>query len=1088
MKIQSTLPALWIAASMPMAALFASPSAAAAPPVSLGNPVTMNCAPGSRIVENGDGNSVSWSRSANGYDFRLYDSRLNVIKQFSIKTMVSTGEPSGVYLVKGGNEAEMRYVTDHLFNTDDLYEVRFTSGDIYNEKGQYLGRTDTNYMYVTESGNMYAGGTSTIREADESEIWIKMHQTTIPVWLKEIVKMYSVHNDFGAPAMALMADIAGSDVVGSAGNFDHFATSQSYMFHNGRKSYVNILPYQYFYLTIDRCNRIIASLKQNPDTSVKHTVIADAYALRAWCYLNLAQRYQFTYFGNESKPCVPLVDENNTTLLSTEGVSRSTVKETYNFILGDLDSAVNILKSCDTEQETLYPSAPKMMVGTAAAYGLRARVNLIMHNYRAAESDARNAIESFSGRPYLPGEIKPGGFTDLDDPSWMWGLRYDENDPVYTRPGVVSFTSHMSAFSSAMYASVAGRYINASLFNSIPETDVRRNLFFDGNAENSVITDEQRAFFFSHADVTQPYRSLKFGAIRGDNSITYNYSVADFPLMRVEEMYYIVAEAMAMSGNTAGARDYLLSFVRDYRNPSYNLPAGISANELLDEIWHQRRIEFWGEGLSFFDLMRLNKGVNRLGGGYPEWNNYIIAPDDPLLLLRFPIINTTTFNNAALVDDAVNNPETEDPTPYTDSGEIVPYDGYVYSFNSYFNPIDGYITYMPSESSLHSGWKEFTSFISGTGVLTIHFDPKTGKVEVPVQMPDSENPSAGVADAYTFYGTEDYADASSVEKVEGERKFAFCLDLVYFTTDATGNRNVTDRRVTWIGKSRPDINLYVNSTQNTQNGTYSVFTDEASAEVTLQGYFDGDLRVYLDILPEDDRDIREIVDHLKSLDPLPSGYTVTRNIPRGSYGIYRLITDARGNVRNISADRLVIEPFPFKNNPADYGEWSEWKEGGECYYVFDGVISGQSYTPFRVRRNLANPDVVNIRLPYEEDPLFNGQPRDYYVDMATGLVSCPKADTGICQDNIASVYVYDLYTTSGLIEDLSSLDSNYRECYPRLRYEVEYTDTEEPSYSSAFETLILPNDLRMILADGYVPPQNAPQAHAKAPRKISLDR
>ena len=108
--------------------------------------------------------------------------------------------------------------------------------------------------------------------------------------------------------------------------------------------------------------------------------------------------------------------------------------------------------------------------------------------------------------------------------------------------------------------------------------------------------------------------------------------------------------------------------------------------------------------------------------------------------------------------------------------------------------------------------------------------------------------------------------------------------------------------------------------------------------------------------------------------------------------------------------------------------------------------------------------------------------------MATGLVSCPKADTGICQDNIASVYVYDLYTTSGLIEDLSSLDSNYRECYPRLRYEVEYTDTEEPSYSSAFETLILPNDLRMILADGYVPPQNAPQAHAKAPRKISLDR
>lgn len=68
--------------------------------------------------------------------------------------------------------------------------------------------------------------------------------------------------------------------------------------------------------------------------------------------------------------------------------------------------------------------------------------------------------------------------------------------------------------------------------------------------------------------------------------------------------------------------------------------------------------------------MRLAKGVNRIGGGYPERHVYNIAPDDILLLLRFPS-RSTGFVNAALTE-ANNNPEATPPTVYSEEGRCCP--------------------------------------------------------------------------------------------------------------------------------------------------------------------------------------------------------------------------------------------------------------------------------------------------------------------------------------------------------------------------------------------------------------------------------
>ena len=75
-------------------------------------------------------------------------------------------------------------------------------------------------------------------------------------------------------------------------------------------------------------------------------------------------------------------------------------------------------------------------------------------------------------------------------------------------------------------------------------------------------------------------------------------------------MYLILAEANAnIPGNEAAAAAALYTLAVN-RDPAYVLSTNTGA-ALIDEILIQRRIEFWGEGMRFFDLKRLNQPLDR---------------------------------------------------------------------------------------------------------------------------------------------------------------------------------------------------------------------------------------------------------------------------------------------------------------------------------------------------------------------------------------------------------------------------------------------------------------------------------------------
>ncbi|MDE6835815.1 MAG: RagB/SusD family nutrient uptake outer membrane protein, partial [Muribaculaceae bacterium] len=216
------------------------------------------------------------------------------------------------------------------------------------------------------------------------------------------------------------------------------------------------------------------------------------------------------------------------------------------------------------------------------------------------------------------------------------------------------FPSHMGSLNYG-YASVgAWRRINKALFNNIPESDVRKGWFLDENGVSPNINAAQQAFLNGNGVI--PYTQVKFAPY--ENVINASTNASDVPLMRVEEMYLVEAEATAMAGNAAAGKSLLENFVKTYRDPSYTCTASTPA-DVQEEVWMQRRVELWGEGFALTDLFRLNKGIDRRGGGWPtEWVYNVPAPLKPYLIPQNEMQNNgkigdnnETWNKPNPVDD-----------------------------------------------------------------------------------------------------------------------------------------------------------------------------------------------------------------------------------------------------------------------------------------------------------------------------------------------------------------------------------------------------------------------------------------------------
>ena len=442
----------------------------------------------------------------------------------------------------------------------------------------------------------------------------------------------SWHNDFGYASACLYMESNGSDMTCANIGYNWFSTNASYADREYSSARTRFM-WNLLYKQISSANIVLSAIDPETENPTLRGYMGQALAVRAFDYLNLAQLYQYTYKGNESKLCVPIV-VNNMAMEDATNNPRATVEVVYTFIMEDLNKAIDMLEG--------FKRLDKGYIDQSVAFGLRARANLLMNNWEAAAADADKALTLSGAVPYTLAQASTPLFYDANDKTVLWAnIITKENDIVTT--GIINMPSHLCSFYTDGYTGVgAWKKINRPLYEKISPNDIRKQWWLNEDGESTLVSasvyDEWRATAFSNGEFGT-YANVKFGADGGTAGLYTQVPAQDWFLMRAEEMLFIKAEGLAMSGQTAEAKSLLESFVNDNRMVTKGYTAPSDAAGLQNEIWYQRRIELWGEGFSFYDLMRLRKPVTRVENGvtsFPSAWQFNIPAEAPILLWLIP--------------------------------------------------------------------------------------------------------------------------------------------------------------------------------------------------------------------------------------------------------------------------------------------------------------------------------------------------------------------------------------------------------------------------------------------------------------------
>lgn len=463
------------------------------------------------------------------------------------------------------------------------------------------------------------------------------------------------HYDFGYASTMMMMDASGQDEPSQVSGYNWYNKPLRFVDRTAN-SETTYFIWNQCYKNIKAANDVLKSVDLENLSDVAKSYVGQAYAMRAFEYFTLIQIYQFSYKGHEDAAGVPIVTEK--TAEAEANNPRAAVKDVYKQIMDDLNTAIDYLTDS---------RSAKSEINRQVAYGLRARVNLVMQNWSDAAADAQKAAEGYT--PLSKDAAAAPGFNDVSASNWIWGNIVDESNDI-VQSGILNFPSMMCSFTGNGYSpTYACRMINSKLWKEIPSTDVRKGWWIDENLNSPIVNpkyvvhqeDEDEdgnvvkylAVYNQTgdeiADITEPYTNVKFGAYK--NQYGNELNACDIPLMRVEEMILIQAEATAMGGNVEEGKRILENFVRTYRDPSYTCNA-TTAEGVQDAVWFQRRVELWGEGFSFTDLLRLKKPLDRTGANYEVSVRFNLPAESPIFLYLIP--EDEENHNEALVGN--NNP------------------------------------------------------------------------------------------------------------------------------------------------------------------------------------------------------------------------------------------------------------------------------------------------------------------------------------------------------------------------------------------------------------------------------------------------
>ncbi len=410
------------------------------------------------------------------------------------------------------------------------------------------------------------------------------------------------HTDFGHKSLDMASDIMSGDMVLTSKKYNKFVGVYELtgMDRTDGRPY---MTWRYFYKVIKAANDILVGFDDMPEDDLGKSVYGQALALRAYAYFYLVNYFQQPYLESMDKPSVCLYTEP-----ANEGAALSTVKEVYDVVLKDLETAVVALENFSRAAGDIST------MNKYVAEGWLVYAYLYTGQYAKAEAAAKDIIENGGFTLMSKEEVLKSGFNSVKIPGWMWGIDLTKANS----PKLPTFWGMADIFTYS-YASVAnGFVIDQGLYQAIPDTDVRKEQF--------------KPVFSSQPDQFYPINKF-FDAAReyqGDRTWTN-----DEVYMRVAEFYLAMAEAQARQGKDDEAKATLLQLVNERDTNASARINPLSGQSLLDEIYFQWRVEMWGEGRSLFAAKRFKKTLTR-GSNHIDLAGESYEYNDPRMIFEIP--------------------------------------------------------------------------------------------------------------------------------------------------------------------------------------------------------------------------------------------------------------------------------------------------------------------------------------------------------------------------------------------------------------------------------------------------------------------
>ncbi len=391
------------------------------------------------------------------------------------------------------------------------------------------------------------------------------------------------HNDFGQKGFDIMSDMLSGDMALTANNYNWYMRLVDFQATVDYTRSENLKPWKYYYTVIRSANSVIATLGGNdstPETEENKWLMGQVKALRAYAYFYLTQFYTREY--NPSQEILPIYTE-----VGQPAQPKSLSSDVYGLIVSDLSEAIVLLEN--------FTRTQKSEIDVNVARGLLAYTYGAMGDYGMVKTLTGDVINSGAFPLTTSAQVcYPGvgsGFNDVSTASWMWGVNLEESLGI----NLISWWGQMDYFTYSYQWAGDRKAIDATLYASIPTNDVRKNQF----------------------PSSSPYFNMPVNKFfdPGRTAGQQRYISTDYIYMRVDEMYLLNAEASAKTGDEGTARTRLHEFLAN-RIPDHSYVDGLTGQALLDEIYKQTRVEFWGEGKSYLAMKRnhatITRGANHL--------------------------------------------------------------------------------------------------------------------------------------------------------------------------------------------------------------------------------------------------------------------------------------------------------------------------------------------------------------------------------------------------------------------------------------------------------------------------------------------